>query len=111
MNHNPVVDKNLKGLQTRSVEERKAIARKGAETSVQNRQKRKAFKEAFDEAITDDIQKKIVAVFFDILFGSDSRNSDKLKAMELLLKILGEDGIALSKADIGAVDRIVLKFE
>lgn len=78
---------------------------------VENRRKRKKFKEIFENVLTDKKQKIIASDFVDMLLDRTMSVNNRCRILELILKILGEDG-NLSANDLNELTQhIELKIE
>lgn len=97
---------NLK--HTLTDDERKEAAKKGGES----RQKRRKFKDIFEEILTDDKQKIIAVDFVDMLMNKDIQPKTRIAIFELILRIIGEDEQKLTKNEFSALaEKIELKIE
>ena len=105
----------LKEKQLKSVEkdndltaaQREAKKRKAEETKKNNKHRRDSFKTLFDKYITPDKADKIVKSIVDIVLNDDIKPQDRLKAFEIICKVLGEDYDKLSTNELDNLEQVI----
>lgn len=65
----------------------------------ETKKKHKKFKEVFDEVLTDSKKKMVASDFVDMLFDKTITINNRCRILEIILKILGEDG-TISAAEL-----------
>lgn len=100
-----------RGLAGMSKEKRVEIAKKGSQASIQAREQKRTLAYMFKEAMTPEKNKTIVDSFLFVVTNGNARVSDRVKVLELILRLTGELPGGASKTEIEALGDIVLKID
>lgn len=88
-------------------EETKALAKKAAAASVLARQKKYTFKDIMNKKLTNPVRDKIAKEFIDMLTDKDVRVSERIKILEMILKLTGELSDQKTTVEVNEVDNMI----
>lgn len=88
-------------------EETKALAKKAAAASVLARQKKYTFKDIMNKKLTNPVRDKIAKEFIDMLTDKDVRVSERIKILEMILKLTGELTDQKTTVEVNEVDNMI----
>ena len=88
-------------------EETKALAKKAAAASVLARQTKYTFKDIMNKKLTNPVRDKIAKEFIDMLTDKDVRVSERIKILEMILKLTGELTDQKTTVEVNEVDNMI----
>lgn len=99
--------KSVDKVTSLSREEQDAVKKKQAETKAKNGKRRDSFKTLFDKYITSDKADKIVQSIVSIVLDESVKPQDRLKAFEIICKVLGEDYDKLNNNELNNLEQVI----
>lgn len=102
-----VAKKNGRKLFGEDPEETKALAKKAAAASVLARQTKYTFKDIMNKKLTNPVRDKIAKEFIDMLTDKDVRVSERIKILEMILKLTGELTDQKTTVEVNEVDNMI----
>lgn len=88
-------------------EETKALAKKASAASVLARQKKYTFKDIMNKKLTNPVRDKIAKEFIGMLTDKDVRVSERIKILEMILKLTGELTDQKTTVEVNEVDNMI----
>lgn len=88
-------------------EETKALAKKAAAASVLARQKKYTFKDVMNKKLSNPVRDKIAKEFIDMLTDKEVRVSERIKILEMILKLTGELADQKTTVEVNEVDNMI----
>lgn len=88
-------------------EETKALAKKAAAASVLARQTKYTFKDIMNKKLTNPVRDKIAKEFIDMLTDKDVRVSERIKVLEMILKLTGDLTDQKTTVEVNEVDNMI----
>ena len=100
-----------RGYAGMSLEKRTAISKKGGLASAAAKAERRTLAHMFREAMTPEKNKAIVDSFLFIVTNGTVKISDRIKVLDLILRITGDLQGNVTKTEIETLGDVILKID